>query len=158
MTTTENAPTTAPEEATMAKQRPKTSKTNTKPKPRKPRAATGKAAGSGPAQPLSVKDAAEKVLRDAKGPLHATEIAKQILDQKLITTKGKTPAASIGARLATGAKPGGPFVRTADAATFDLRELNPRGARKRPEAKPLTDVEKKKIAQEAAAAVRRLAK
>ena len=49
-------------------------------------------------------------------------------------TSGKTPAATLGARLITDANKGGIFVKTAPG-TFDVRELNPRGASKRPKAK-----------------------
>ena len=47
------------------------------------------------------------------------------------TPQGKTPAATLGAHLITDANKGGRFIKTAPG-TFDVRELNPRGAAKRP--------------------------
>ena len=61
-----------------------------------------------------------------------SEIAEQAIP--LVQTSGKTPAATLGARLITDANKGGIFVKTAPG-TFDVRELNPRGASKRPKAK-----------------------
>lgn len=90
--------------------------------------------GAEPA-PRSTKDAAELVLREAAGPMHIAAIAAAIIDRHLAPgLKGKTPAATIGAQIVTDAKRGGRFVRT-DTATFDLREVNPRGAKQRPAAK-----------------------
>jgi restriction system protein len=46
-------------------------------------------------------DAAEKVLAAAGEPLHYGEITRRILDQSLWQAGGKTPVATISARLST---------------------------------------------------------
>lgn len=48
---------------------------------------------------LAVLNAAEEVLREAGAPLHYHEIAKRMLKARLWTTKGKTPGATVGARI-----------------------------------------------------------
>ncbi len=48
---------------------------------------------------MSVKQAAIQVLRESGEPLHSREITKRILQKKLWTTQGKTPAATVEARL-----------------------------------------------------------
>ncbi len=73
---------------------------------------------------MSVRDAAEQVIRDAGTPLHAREITERILAQKLWEPQGKTPAATVSARLYSDIKKCGDksrFVLTA-AQTFGLRE------------------------------------
>jgi hypothetical protein len=82
-----------------------------------------------PAEPLTFPAAAEHVLRAADGPMKVKDIAELAIP--LTATQGKTPAATLGARLITSANAGGTFIKTAPG-TFDLRELNPRGAAKRP--------------------------
>jgi len=82
-----------------------------------------------PADKLTFPAAAEKVLRDADGPMKVKAIAE--LAVPLTATTGKTPVATLGARLITDANKGGTFVKVAPG-TFDVRELNPRGAAKRP--------------------------
>lgn len=60
-------------------------------------------------------DAAYKVLYDAGKPLHYSEITKRMLSQKLWSTSGNTPAATVVARLAVDIKEKGLasiFVRT----------------------------------------------
>src|SRR5947209_5372714 len=49
---------------------------------------------------MNVLDAAEKVLQAAGSPLHYREITQRILQQGLWQTDGKTPEATINARLA----------------------------------------------------------
>ena len=59
-------------------------------------------------------------MRKAGEPLHVKEITKRVLASGRCTSlKGKTPDATIGAMLAVGSKPGGPFTRT-DKATYTL--------------------------------------
>ena len=48
---------------------------------------------------MTVQDAAIQILLSAGKPLHASEIAKRIIDGGLWKSEGKTPAATIGARL-----------------------------------------------------------
>lgn len=100
---------------------------------RRPR--TG-AADESRAARVTTKDAVEKALRNADGPMHISAIVAAIINGNLAPgLQGKTPAATIGAQTVTEAnKPGGRFVKT-DRATFDLRELNPRAAKKRPATK-----------------------
>jgi len=74
---------------------------------------------------MSVRDAAIQILREAGGPLHARKIAKGILDKRLWQTTGKTPAATVSARLYADIKQNGdksPFVLVRPQ-TFGLREL-----------------------------------
>lgn len=76
-------------------------------------------------QAMSVRDAAVQVLRDAKEPLRSAEITERILRQKLWTPTGKTPAATVEARICTEIKRNGDasvFVRVAPR-TFGLREF-----------------------------------
>ena len=77
------------------------------------------------ANPMSARKATLTVLREAKQPLHVDEITKRILSQGLWQTSGKTPAATIGARLYTDIKTNGAdsdFVQTS-GQVFGLREL-----------------------------------
>jgi len=53
---------------------------------------------------MSALEAALKVLQQAGTPLHYHEITKRILDAKLWTTAGKTPEATVNARLAVDVK------------------------------------------------------
>jgi hypothetical protein len=65
------------------------------------------------AKPMSMKDAAAKVLDTAGGPLRPSAITERALDDKLIATKGKTPAATMAAQLSTDiAREDTRFVRT----------------------------------------------
>ena len=48
---------------------------------------------------MSVRQAAVQVLRDAGGPLTAKEIASRILGRGLWKSRGKTPHATVAARL-----------------------------------------------------------
>lgn len=68
-------------------------------------------------------DATQKVLKDAAEPLHYLEITKRILEQGLWHTEGKTPEATINARIAVDIKKFGEisrFIRTGPG-TFALR-------------------------------------
>ena len=77
---------------------------------------------------MTVKDAALQILRSAGEPLHAKEIAKRAIKAGLWQTKGKTPDATIGARLYSDIKTNGDqstFVKVGPH-TFALRDsLNP---------------------------------
>ena len=73
---------------------------------------------------MNVRDAAILVLKESTTPLHANEITKRILSRKLWKSSGKTPAATVGARISSDIKENGdasPFVRHAPS-TFGLRE------------------------------------
>ena len=83
------------------------------------------------AERVTFKDAAERVLRAADGPMKVKAIAEQAIPLVSPAPTGKTPAATLGAHLIVDANKGGRFVKTAPG-TFDVRELNPRGAAKRP--------------------------
>jgi restriction system protein len=63
--------------------------------------------------PLSMQAAAKKVLREAGRPLKPSEITQIAVKRKMIVTRGKTPEATMAARLAVAAKKGELFVRTA---------------------------------------------
>ena len=56
---------------------------------------------------MKLLDAVEKILREAGEPLNADEITKRILDAQLWSSEGKTPAASVGARIYTEIKNAG---------------------------------------------------
>jgi len=69
-------------------------------------------------------DATEKILREAAEPLHYGEITERILAQDLWPTEGKTPDATINARLAVDIRKFGirsRFMRT-EPGVFALRE------------------------------------
>ena len=83
---------------------------------------------------VTFKDAAEQVLRAADGPLKVKAIAEAAIPLVRPVPQGKTPAATLSAHLIVDANKGGRFVKTAPG-TFDVRELNPRGAAKRPKAR-----------------------
>ena len=86
------------------------------------------------AERVTFKDAAEKVMRAGDGPMKVKAIAEQAIPLVSPAPTGKTPAATLGAHLIVDANKGGRFVKTAPG-TFDVRELNPRGATRRPAAK-----------------------
>ena len=48
----------------------------------------------------SALEAVRKILAEAGEPLHYEEITRRVLEQGLWTTEGKTPSATINARLA----------------------------------------------------------
>lgn len=73
---------------------------------------------------MSVRDAAIQILREAGGPLHAKEITERTLAKKLWQTAGKTPVATVSARLYSDIKEdrnASPFVLVS-SQTFGLRE------------------------------------
>lgn len=88
-------------------------------------------ARAGAGDRVTFKDAAEQVLRKADGPLKVKAIAEAAIPLVRPKSTGKTPAATLSAHLVVDANKGGRFVKTAPG-TFDVRELNPRGAAKRP--------------------------
>src|SRR4051794_35020222 len=62
------------------------------------------------------------VLREAREPLRAKEIAERVLASgRCAGLKGKTPEATISAMLAVGSRPGGPFKRVGKG-TYTLAE------------------------------------
>ena len=71
------------------------------------------------------------VLHDADGPMKVKAIAELAIPLVTPAPAGKTPAATLGAHLVVDANKGSRFVKTAPG-TFDVREINPRGAAKRP--------------------------
>jgi hypothetical protein len=89
------------------------------------------------------KQVAIDVLRRAREPLHAKEIAKRVITSgRCAGLKGQTPEQTITAMLAVGAKPGGPFKRVdkgtytlVDAATRSQKAAAPRKRETRPRAK-----------------------
>ncbi|HEO69670.1 MAG TPA: restriction endonuclease [Candidatus Hydrogenedentes bacterium] len=89
---------------------------------------------------MGIREGTIAVLQEAGEPLHAKEIAKRLLDKKLWSTEGKTPHATVSARLYSDIKKNGdksPFVLVA-SQTFGLREL---GAK--PSSSPKPSVEPK---------------
>lgn len=69
-------------------------------------------------------EAAEQILTKVAKPLHYQEITKLILEQEIWTTEGKTPDATINARLAVDIKKHGKlsrFIRT-EPGVYALRE------------------------------------
>jgi len=74
-----------------------------------------------PAKGEPAKQVAIDLLRKAGEPLHAKEIAKQVIESGRARLKGKTPEATITAMLAVGSKPGGPFKRV-DKGTYALAD------------------------------------
>lgn len=73
---------------------------------------------------MSVRKAAQQVLKDAGEPLHVKEIAKRILGQQLWRTEGKTPDATVAAQLHSDLKKNGTNSAFELAApnTFKLRD------------------------------------
>lgn len=79
---------------------------------------------------MSVQSAVIQVLKEAGKPLHANEIAKQIIEAGLWKSDGKTPEATISAQLYSDIKTNGAkssFVKVAPQ-TFALRDLTDVGA------------------------------
>ena len=73
---------------------------------------------------MTVQDAAIQILLSAGKPLHAKEIAKRIIDGGLWKSEGKTPDATVSARLYSDIKSNGdksPFVKVGPQ-TFALRD------------------------------------
>lgn len=78
-------------------------------------------------------DAAEQVLRAADGPMKARAIAEAAIPLVRPAPKAKKPDVYLIANMHVdaAAQDGGRFVKTAPGV-FDVREINPRGAAKRP--------------------------
>ena len=94
---------------------------------------------------MSVRAAAVRVLREAGAPLHAQEITKRILDKKFWQTTGKTPAATVSARLYSDIKKNrdkSPFVLVS-SQTFGLRELGAKPSSVEPSSSPKPSAEPK---------------
>src|SRR5262245_53700659 len=70
-------------------------------------------------------DAAYKILSEAGQPLHSNEIAQRMLDQQLWATNGKTPGATVDARLAVDIKTNGTAsrFRRVGRSTFALNNI-----------------------------------
>ena len=83
---------------------------------------------------VTFKDAAEQVLRAGDGPMKVKAIAAAAIPLVRPVPQGKTPAATLSAHLVVDANKAARFIKTAPG-TFDVRELNPRGAAKRPKAR-----------------------
>lgn len=78
--------------------------------------------------------AAEQVLREADGPMHVKDITEQVLARKMTDTKGgATPVAAMYVQLHQASRKGS--VVKVGPSIFDLTELNPKGAKKRPTGK-----------------------
>jgi hypothetical protein len=75
---------------------------------------------------IDMKEGARRVIARAKGPLHYQEITKRMLDEGKVVTKGKTPAQSVSAKLATCAARQDTFVRTGPGV-YDLIERHKEG-------------------------------
>jgi hypothetical protein len=77
-----------------------------------------------------------KVLREARKPLKAAEIAKRVLDRKLAPgLKGATPKQTLLAILATENARSGKFIRTAPG-TYKLRAKPKAKAKPKKESAP----------------------
>lgn len=74
---------------------------------------------------MNVQDAAIQILKDAGKPLHAKVIAERIIEAGLWSSDGKTPEATVSARLYSDIKEYGDqstFVKVAPQ-TFSLRDV-----------------------------------
>jgi hypothetical protein len=70
---------------------------------------------------MSVRAAAEAVLKEHGKPMHSREITKKAIDGGLWKTKGLTPEATINAALAVSAKKGETFIKVAPSV-YGLQE------------------------------------
>lgn len=79
-----------------------------------------------PSPSISALAAARRVLQAADGPLHYREITRRILAQKLWPTSGKTPEATVNARLGIDIKRNGnnSAFRRVSRGTFALNNEN----------------------------------
>lgn len=86
-------------------------------------------------EPLPMKDAAERILQDAGGPMRSTDITAKAIERGLIKTKGKTPEATMAAQLAVDVQSkDSRFVRTVPGA-YGLRGRDRKGQKpKEPDA------------------------
>lgn len=74
--------------------------------------------------PMSLLNAIESILREEKQPLHVSEICRKVIDTGLWETNGKTPEATVGARLYVDIKEKGEqslFIQFSPS-TFALRK------------------------------------
>ena len=82
----------------------------------------------------SMKQAAKQILTEAGGPMKSDEITQRALDQGLVKTKGKTPAATMAAQLAVDVKKAdSAFVRTRPGV-YGLRGRDRKGQKPEVEA------------------------
>jgi restriction system protein len=74
---------------------------------------------------MTFLEAAYQILRQAKKPLHYTEIASHALAAGSLDTKGQTPEATMGSRLYTDTKKKGTRFRRVSRGVFGLAESQP---------------------------------
>lgn len=77
----------------------------------------------------SLHDAAVEILREL-GPMRTAAVAEALVERKL-APPSRTLVERTSAALSSGTRNKGVFIRVA-TGTYDLRELNPRGAKTRP--------------------------
>ena len=78
---------------------------------------------------MTILEAAIQVLKEGAEPLHVNEITRRILSRRLWKTSGKTPSATVGAKLYSDIREKGetsPFILHA-SQTFDLRDKKSSG-------------------------------
>ncbi|MDM8532171.1 restriction endonuclease [Anaerolineales bacterium HSG25] len=80
---------------------------------------------------MNLLDAAYEILKQAKEPLHYTEITKRALDANLLETKGQTPPATMGSRLYTDTKRPQTRFRRVSRGVFGLSQNQPTGITQR---------------------------
>lgn len=83
---------------------------------------------------MAMKDAAEKILQEAGGPMRSDDITEKALKDGLIKTSGETPKATMAAQLAVATKKGDRFTRTVPG-TYGLKGRDRKG-QKAKEAEP----------------------
>jgi len=71
---------------------------------------------------MNFLDAAHRILAQAKGPLHYTEITSRALEAGILDTKGQTPDASMGSRLYVDTKRPNSRFRRVSRGVFALTE------------------------------------
>jgi hypothetical protein len=78
-------------------------------------------------KPLTMKEAAKKLLEDEGGPLKSDTITQRALDGKLIKVKGETPKATMAAQLSVDVKKAdSEFVKT-KPGTYGLKGRDRKG-------------------------------
>lgn len=90
---------------------------------------------------MSWREAIQKVLAEADGPLHYAEISEQILSRGYYKTDGATPSATVNAQISSSIKHDGeksPFVRVGKG-TFSLRARSAPPAPAKVPTKPKTE-------------------
>ncbi len=85
---------------------------------------------------MSAREAAIQVLSEAGEPLHAEEITKRILDNRLWATSGKTPGATIEAQICTDMQKRGCW-RSTKLASSARRTISSRSKKKPSRAPPM---------------------